>query len=116
MSSLQDQITQVARQGQDAFSGALRAWAEQVRVLSGSSGGVPDTTALAAVVDSVFDLAEQVLAAQRAAAKALLQAVTAGVPAASFAAAAQTAHSTPSAPAAAAPGAGRVVDGEARRH
>lgn len=106
MSSLQDQITTFARQGQDAFSGALRTWAEQARLLSGQTGGVADTAALAAMVDSVFDLAEQVLAAQRAAAKALLQAVSAGAMTAGGA--------TYVAPAA--PGAGRVVDGEARRH
>ncbi|MDP9437003.1 MAG: hypothetical protein M3P93_18175 [Actinomycetota bacterium] len=114
MSSLQDQISHVARQGQDAFAGAVRTWAEQFRMLSGQAGGVPDPTALAAAVDSFFDLAEQVLAAQRAAAKALLQAVAAGVPTATFVVA-PPAGAT-SGGSSTAPGAGRVVDGEVRRH
>ena len=96
MSSLHNSITNVAQQGQDAVSGAVRAWAEQVQRFTGPVGGLPDASALTTLVDSWFDLAEQVLAAQRAAAKAVLQALSAGVGGAADAGL-------------------RVVDGQARR-
>ena len=67
---MRNHIETLVTQGQDAAQGAVRAWAESVQALS----RVPGTAAgPLAVVDQVFDLAEQVLAAQRELTKAVLQ-------------------------------------------
>lgn len=74
MTGLQDHLSTFADQSQSALSGAARAWAESVQRLSSAfSTPAADPTA---VVDVVFDLAEQVLATQRALTKAVLRAVT----------------------------------------
>lgn len=94
----QDRLAMLAQQGQDALVNAIRTWAEAVQQLSsglgapgfGASGfGVPGSGApglgatgltlpdLTAAVDQTFDLAEQVLAAQRELTKAVLRAATA---------------------------------------
>ena len=73
MSTPQDQFTKIAKQGQDAVTGAVRTWADAVQRLSGQPGAsVPDMTA---VVDNAFDLAERLLATQREFTKSVLQAV-----------------------------------------
>lgn len=74
MTGLQDHLSTFADQSQNALTGATRAWAQTVQRLSSPFGTpAPDPTA---VVDVVFDLAEQVLATQRALTKAVLRAVT----------------------------------------
>ncbi len=74
MTGVQDHLTTFATQSQDAMAGAARNWAQSVQRLS-SGFGTPagDPTAL---VDVVFDLAEQVLATQRELTKAVLRALT----------------------------------------
>jgi hypothetical protein len=57
-------------QGQDAAQGTMRAWAESVQALSRAPGSTVDPLAL---VDQVFDLAQQVLATQREMTKAVLR-------------------------------------------
>jgi hypothetical protein len=74
VTGLQDHLSTFADQSQDALAGAARAWAESVQRLS-SPFGTPAADP-AAMVDLVFDLAEQVLATQRALTKAVLRAVT----------------------------------------
>ena len=74
MTGLQDQLLTFADQSQNALAGAARAWAQSVQRLSSPfSAPAADPTA---VVDVVFDLAEQVLATQRALTKAVLRAGT----------------------------------------
>ena len=74
MTGLQDHLLTFVDQSQNALTGAARAWAQSVeRLSSPSSTSAPDPTA---VVDVVFDLAEQVLATQRALTRAVLRAVT----------------------------------------
>lgn len=63
----------ITDQGQDAVAGAMRTWAQSVQQLS-SLPGTPTADPLAAV-DKFFDFAEQVLAAQRELAKAVLSVV-----------------------------------------
>jgi hypothetical protein len=55
---------------QDAAQGTVRAWAQSVQALSRTPGGAADPLAL---VDQVFDLAEQVLSTQREMTKAVLR-------------------------------------------
>ena len=57
------------------MAGAARTWAESVQRRS-SGVGPPAPDLLTTWVDTAFDLAEQVLATQRALAKAVLRAVT----------------------------------------
>ena len=57
--SLQDRLAHAAEQGAAAVTGAVRAWTGAVHQLTRS---LPDPVA---VVDGVFDTAEQVLRAQR---------------------------------------------------
>jgi len=73
VTGLQDHLLTFADQSQDAVTGATRAWAQWVQHLS-SGFGTP-AAAPTAMVDVVFDLAEQVLATQRALIKAVLRAV-----------------------------------------
>ena len=74
MTGLQDHLLTFADHAQNALAGAARAWAQSVQHLSSPfSTPAADPTA---VVDVVFDLAEQVLATQRALTKAVLRAVT----------------------------------------
>ena len=73
MTGVHDRLLTLTDQSQEAMSGAARTWAHTVQRLS-SPAGAPggDPTAL---VDAVFDLAEQVLATQRALTKAVLRAL-----------------------------------------
>lgn len=72
----QDQFTKIAKQGQEAITGAVRTWADAVQRLSPAPGGaVPDVSA---VVDSAFDLAERMLATQREFTKSVLSAYATG--------------------------------------
>ena len=73
MTALQDHLTTLATQTQDAMAGAARTWAESVQRLS-TGAGLP-VSHLTTWVDVTFDLAEQALATQRALAKAVLRAV-----------------------------------------
>lgn len=71
---MHEHLRTFATQSRDALDGAARTWAESAQHLSRvPATPVPDLTA---VVDMVFDLAEQVLATQRELTKALLRAVT----------------------------------------
>ena len=73
LTGLQDHLSTCADQSQNALVSAARAWAQSVQRLSSPfSTPVADPTA---VVDVDFDLAEQVLATQRALTKAVLRAV-----------------------------------------
>ena len=73
MTGLQDHLLTFSDQSQDALGGAARAWAQSVQRLSSPFGtSAADPTAM---VDLVFDLAEQVLATQRALTKAVLRAM-----------------------------------------
>ena len=74
MTGLQDHLLTFADQSQNALTGGARAWAESVQRLS-SAVSTPAADPVA-VVDAVFDLAEQVLNTQRALAKAVLRALT----------------------------------------
>ncbi len=104
MTAAQDQFAVLARQGQEALTNAVRAWAETVQRLSASPGltmpefNMPDLGALGtgasgpgasglslpglsvsdlmAAVDQAFDVAEQVLTAQREMTKAVLRVLT----------------------------------------
>ena len=73
---MQDHVARVAAQGQQAATGAVRAWAEALRLLAGA---VPDATAVVdgttAVVGGAFDVAEAVLRAQREVAMGALRLV-----------------------------------------
>jgi hypothetical protein len=60
--SLQDRLTRLAGQGAEALTGAVAAWASGVRQLVEA---LPDP---ATVVNGTFDVAEEVLRAQREAA------------------------------------------------
>lgn len=72
----QDQFVKLAKQGQEAITGAVRTWADAVQRLSPQPGGaVPDVSA---VVDSAFDLAERMLATQREFTKSVLSAYATG--------------------------------------
>lgn len=67
---MRNHIETLITHGQDAAQGAVRTWAESVQALS----RVPGTAdAPLALVDQLFDLAEQVLATQREMTKAVLQ-------------------------------------------
>ncbi len=73
MTSLQDHLLTFVDQSQEALSGAARAWTQSVQRLTNPVGTpATDPTAL---VDVVFDLAEQVLATQRELTKAVVRAV-----------------------------------------
>ena len=75
MTAPQDQFTQVARQGQEAITTAMRTWTENFQSMVG--GGTPAQSGLPSpqqVVDNVFDFAEQMLASQREFAKRVLAA------------------------------------------
>lgn len=66
MTATQDQFTQVAREGQEAITTAMRTWTENVESMMGS--GTPAQSGLPSpqqVLDNVFDFAEQLLASQR---------------------------------------------------
>ena len=77
MTTPQDKIANIAKQGQEAVTGAMRTWAETVQRLAGQAGGsAPDVSA---VVDNAFDLAERLLATQREFTKNMLQALATGV-------------------------------------
>ncbi len=65
-------FSKIAKQGQEAMSGAVRTWAETVQRLSGQAGA--STPDVSAVVDNAFDFAERVLATQREFTKSVLQA------------------------------------------
>jgi hypothetical protein len=67
---VRNHIETLITQGRDAAQGTVRAWTESVEALSRVPGSAADPLAL---VDQVFDLAEQVLATQREMAKAWLQ-------------------------------------------
>ena len=67
-------ITTLLSSSSDAVVRGVEMWAESVQRLPGLPGiPGPDVTT---VVDAAFDLAEQVLAAQRQLTKAVLRAVT----------------------------------------
>lgn len=73
VTGLQDHLVNAADQGSEALAGAARVWAQSVqRLASPLRTPAADPTAM---VDVVFDLAEQVLATQRALIKAVLRAV-----------------------------------------
>lgn len=73
MTGLQDHLLTFVDQRQDALAGAARTWAQSVQRLSRLfSTPAADPTVM---VDVVFDLAEQVLATQRALTKAVLRVV-----------------------------------------
>jgi hypothetical protein len=67
MTSNEDQFAALTRQSQEAMTNLIRTWTESiqgsVRSLAGGQRGLPDVQAM---VDSVFDFAEQLLASQRA--------------------------------------------------
>ena len=67
---MRNHIETLVTSSQDAAQGAFRTWAESVQALSRVPGSAADPLA---VVDQVFDLAEQVLATQREMTKAWLQ-------------------------------------------
>jgi hypothetical protein len=75
MTSTQEPLTDVARQSQEAFTKPLQAWSDMMqtftRSLTGGQFRLPDAQAL---VDNMFDFAEQVLASQREFTKTLLAA------------------------------------------
>lgn len=73
MASVHDQLLTFADESQQALAGAARTWTQSAQRLSSafSAPAAPPT----ALVDVVFDLAEQVLATQRALTKAVLRAV-----------------------------------------
>jgi hypothetical protein len=74
-SGQEQQFADVARQSQEAFTNALQIWSDTMqtftRSLAGGQARLPDAQAL---VDNVFDFAEQVLASQRQFTKSLLAA------------------------------------------
>ena len=77
MTAPQDQYTQVARQGQEAITKAMRTWSENLESMIG--GAAPAQSGLPSpqqVVDNVFDFAEQLLASQREFAHRVLAAAT----------------------------------------
>jgi hypothetical protein len=67
MTAPEDQFMQVARQGQEAISTAMRTWTETFQTMIGGANpaqsGLPSPQQ---VLDNVFDFAEQLLASQRA--------------------------------------------------
>lgn len=67
---LQDRLVRVARQGERAVTGAVRAWAGAV---SQVAGAVPDPDT---VLRSAFELTEQVLRAQWEAARDVVRLVS----------------------------------------
>lgn len=76
MTSGQDQFAEAARQSREAFTNVLQVWSDTMQNLTRSLTGagqsrVPDAQAL---VDNVFDFAEQLLASQRQFTKSLLAA------------------------------------------
>jgi hypothetical protein len=70
--SLQERLAHAAGQGTEAVAGALRAWAGAVGRLTRS---LPDPDM---VVDGAFDVAEEVLRAQRQAALTVLRVARGG--------------------------------------
>ena len=77
MTAPQDQFTQVARQGQEAITTAMRTWTENFQSMIGggnsAQSGLPSPQQ---VLDNVFDFAEQLLASQRDFAHHVLAAAT----------------------------------------
>lgn len=74
MTSPNDQLSRIARQGQEAVTSAVKIWADSVQRVTGS-GGQGQVTDISAVVDSAFDFAERMLHTQREFTKSVLQAV-----------------------------------------
>lgn len=73
MTTPQEQYTDVARRGQEVMAAAVQTWAENMQKLVGTmpGGGVGVPNA-EAVVDNVFNFAEQMLHNQREFTKSLL--------------------------------------------
>ena len=74
MTTLQDTMTDAAHRGREAFTGALRIWADSVHKFSPTSDaqwhGAVET------VDTMFDFAEHMLTSQREFTKVWLAATT----------------------------------------
>ncbi len=77
MTAPQEQYTDVARRGQEAVAAAMQTWAENMQRFVGTmpvgDAGIPNAEA---VVDNVFNFAEQMLHNQREFTKSLLAATT----------------------------------------
>ncbi len=83
MSAVQDHIAAMTQQGQDVMTGALRTWAQATERMTGLASGAAAPRGAAdavALVEAAFDLAEQVLAAQRRLTVAAVRAMTAALP------------------------------------
>ena len=67
MSSDEDQFAALTRQSQEALTNLARTWTESMQGLAWSfTGGQSRLADVQAMVDTVFDFAEQLLASQRA--------------------------------------------------
>jgi hypothetical protein len=73
--TMTDTISDTVRRGQGAYVDAMKHWADSVQKFAGSLP-TPDAKVVDEVVDSYFNVAEQVLAAQRNFAKGVLAAAT----------------------------------------
>lgn len=83
VSAVQDQIAAMTQQGQDVLSGALRTWAQGAERMTGLAGAAASPSGAmdpVALVETAFDLAEQVLAVQRRVTVAVVRALTSGLP------------------------------------
>ena len=68
-----DPFASITARHQEMITNAVRTWADSVQRMTAHAGAAPD---LAAVVDGVYDFAEQILAAQRALAHSMVRAFT----------------------------------------
>lgn len=80
MITAQDQIAETARRGQEVVTNALQTWADNVqKMVGGLPNHEPKLPSPTEVVDTFFDITEQVLATQREFAKSILAASVAPV-------------------------------------
>jgi hypothetical protein len=75
MTTSQDTISDTAHRGQKVYADAVHHWTDSVQKVVGSLP-TPDEKVLHEVVDNYFNVAQQVLAAQREFAKSVLVATT----------------------------------------
>src|SRR4051794_12832549 len=62
----QEQLAALTRQSQEAMTNLARTWSDSIQGLARSfTGGQPGLPNVQAMVDNVFDFAEQLLASQR---------------------------------------------------
>lgn len=72
MPTIQEQYTEVARQGQDAVLTAVDAWTRAVEDMAGKMTVLPPHPDYSQVIDQVYDFASNVIDAQRTVAKTVL--------------------------------------------